>query len=37
MSCNKYNEVFELKSQAVKIYFMSEVDELMQKRTRLKF
>ena len=31
MSCNKCNEVFELKPIASKIYFMSEIEELTQK------
>jgi len=31
MSCNKCSEVFELKHTPSKIYFMSEIDELMQK------
>jgi len=31
MSCNKCNEVFELKHTPSKIYFMSEIDELVEK------
>jgi EAL domain-containing protein (putative c-di-GMP-specific phosphodiesterase class I) len=34
MSCNKCNEVFELKHAPSKIYFMSEIDELIQKSKR---
>ena len=31
MQCNKCNEVFELKSQPSKLYWMSEIEELRYK------